>query len=67
MVRERGDDTLQTTALVHEAYLRLIDASTASFQNRSHFLGMCAVLMRRILVDWVRSLTRPVTDRKQPD
>lgn len=55
MVRERGDHTLQTTALVHEAYLRLIDASTASFQDRAHFFGMCAVLMRRILVDWARA------------
>jgi len=55
MVRERGDHTLQTTALVHEAYLRLIDASAASFQDRAHFFGMCALLMRRILVDWARS------------
>ena len=55
MVRERADHTLQTTALVHEAYLRLIDASSASFQDRAHFYGMCAVLMRRILVDWARS------------
>jgi RNA polymerase sigma factor (TIGR02999 family) len=55
MVQERGDHTLQTTALVHEAYLRLIDVSSASFQDRAHFFGMCALLMRRILVDWARS------------
>ena len=55
MVRERADHTLQTTALVNEAYLRLIDASSASYQDRAHFFGMCALLMRRILVDWARS------------
>ena len=54
MSRERADHTLQTTALVHEAYLRLTDASSASFQDRAHFFGMCALLMRRILVDWAR-------------
>src|SRR5260370_22745862 len=55
MVRERADHTLQTTALVHEAYLRLIDVSAANYQDRAHFFGMCALLMRRILVDWARS------------
>jgi RNA polymerase sigma-70 factor (ECF subfamily) len=55
MVRERADHTLQTTALVHEAYVRLIEVSAASFQDRAHFFGMCALLMRRILVDWSRS------------
>jgi RNA polymerase sigma-70 factor (ECF subfamily) len=55
MIRERPDHTLQTTALVNEAYLRLIDASSASFQDRAHFFGMSALLMRRILVDWARS------------
>jgi RNA polymerase sigma-70 factor (ECF subfamily) len=55
MVRERADHTLQTTALVHEAYLRMIEVSEASFQDRAHFFGMCALLMRRILVDWARS------------
>jgi RNA polymerase sigma factor (TIGR02999 family) len=55
MTRERGNHTLQTTALVHEAYLRLVNASSASFQDRAHFFGMCALLMRRILVDWARS------------
>ena len=55
MAREREGHTLQTTALVHETFLRLIDASSASFQDRAHFFGMCATLMRRILVDWARS------------
>jgi len=55
MAREREDHTLQTTALVHETYLRLIEASSASFEDRAHFFGMCATMMRRILVDWARS------------
>ncbi len=55
MTRERGNHTLQATALVHEAYLRLIDAPTATFRDRAHFFGMSALLMRRILVDWARS------------
>jgi RNA polymerase sigma factor (TIGR02999 family) len=55
MVRERADHTLQTTALVHEAYLHLIDAASVSYKDRAHFFGMCALLMRRILVDWARS------------
>jgi RNA polymerase sigma factor (TIGR02999 family) len=55
MARERQEHTLQTTALVHETYLRLIEASSATFQDRAHFYGMCATLMRRILVDWARS------------
>jgi len=54
MSQERADHTLQTTALVHEAYLRLIDASQVSWQNRAHFLAVAAQLMRRILVDWAR-------------
>jgi RNA polymerase sigma factor (TIGR02999 family) len=55
MVRERADHTLQTTALVHEAYLHLIDATSVSYEDRAHFFGMCSLLMRRILVDWARS------------
>lgn len=53
--RERGGHTLQTTALVHEAYLRLIDQKEANWQNRSHFFGVAATLMRRILVDHARA------------
>ena len=52
--RERPGHTLQPTALVHEAYLRLVDQSTPSWQNRSHFYGVAARLMRQILVDHAR-------------
>ena len=55
MAHERPDHTLQTTALVNEAYLRLVDSQQASWQDRAHFFAMCAQLMRRILVDWSRS------------
>jgi RNA polymerase sigma-70 factor (ECF subfamily) len=55
MGRERPGHTLQTTALVHEAYLRLIDSGRAGLQDRSHFFALCAKLMRRILVDWARA------------
>jgi RNA polymerase sigma factor (TIGR02999 family) len=52
--RERPDHTLQPTALVHEAYLRLIDQTRVDWQNRAHFFGVAAQLMRRILVDHAR-------------
>ena len=52
--RERSDHTLQATALVHEAYLRLVEHDDAKFQNRHHFFGAAAQLMRRILVDHAR-------------
>ena len=55
MGRERPDHALQATALVNEAYLRLIDARQVSWQNRAHFFGVSAQLMRRILVDWARA------------
>jgi RNA polymerase sigma factor (TIGR02999 family) len=54
MRRERRDHTLQPTALVHEAYLRLIGQSRVSWQNRAHFFGLAAEMMRRILVDHAR-------------
>ena len=54
MGRERGGHTLQTTALVNEAYVRLIDWKSAKFENRAHFFGVSAQLMRRILVDFAR-------------
>ncbi len=54
MNRERDGHTLQTTALVNEAYLRLIDWKTARWENRAHFFGVSAQLMRRILVDFAR-------------
>src|SRR2546422_10567076 len=52
--RERRDHTLQTTALIHETYLRLIDQQGVRWQNRAHFFGIAASLMRRILVDHAR-------------
>jgi RNA polymerase sigma factor (TIGR02999 family) len=52
--RERSDHTLQPTALVHEAYLKLIDITQVSWQNKAHFLGVAANQMRRILVDYAR-------------
>jgi RNA polymerase sigma factor (TIGR02999 family) len=54
MRRERRDHTLQTTALVNEVYLRLVDQKNASWQNRVQFFAVCAELMRRILVDYAR-------------
>jgi RNA polymerase sigma-70 factor, ECF subfamily len=54
MSRERDGHTLQTTALVNEAYMRLIDWKTAKWENRAHFFGVSAQLMRRILVDFAR-------------
>lgn len=54
MNRERDGHTLQTTALVNEAYLRLIDWKSAKWENRAHFFGVSAQLMRRILVDFAR-------------
>jgi len=55
MRRERAGHTLQTTALVNEAYLRLVDMSGVSWNDRAHFFAMSARLMRRILVDHARS------------
>lgn len=52
--RERAGHTLQTTDLVHEAYLRLVDQRRVRWQNRAHFFGIAAQLMRRILVDRAR-------------
>ena len=55
MAGERAGHSLQATALVNEAYLRLIDVQHVDWQNRAHFLAMSARLMRRILVDYARS------------
>jgi RNA polymerase sigma factor (TIGR02999 family) len=52
--RERPDHTLQPTALVHEAYLRLVEQDHQNWESRSHFYGVAAHLMRLILVDWAR-------------
>ncbi|MDQ1612260.1 MAG: hypothetical protein QOG00_2191 [Pyrinomonadaceae bacterium] len=55
MSGERAGHTLQTTALVNEAYLRLVDSQNVRWQNRAHFFAVSAELMRRILVDFARS------------
>jgi RNA polymerase sigma factor (TIGR02999 family) len=57
LYRERPSHTLQTTALVHEAYLKLIDQRDARWQNRAHFFAIAAQAMRRILVDSARRHT----------
>ena len=54
MRQERGDHLLQTSALINEAYLRLIDWKSVRWQNRAHFFGVAARMMRRILVDFAR-------------
>ncbi len=53
--KERPGHTLQSTALVHEAYLRLIKQGGGRFENRSHFFAICAQLMRQILVEYART------------
>ena len=58
MRMERDGHTLQTTALVNEAYLKLVDQSRVDLQNRAQFLGIAAVMMRHILVDHARELCR---------
>jgi RNA polymerase sigma factor (TIGR02999 family) len=54
--RERGDHTLQATAVVHEAYMRLVDQRSVRWQNRAHFFGIAAQMIRRILVDHARGV-----------
>lgn len=56
--RERADHTLQPTALVHEAYLRLLGQTQVEWRNREHFLGVAAQMMRRVLVDHARGRGR---------
>jgi RNA polymerase sigma factor (TIGR02999 family) len=58
MRRESQDHTLQTSALVNEAYLRLVDQKSVQWQNRAHFFGVAAQMMRRILVDHARRRLR---------
>src|SRR5262245_37228495 len=55
MARERPGHTLETGAILNEAFLRLVHWKTARFQNRSHFYGLAAQIMRRVLVDHARS------------
>ena len=61
MNRERPDHLLQTSALINEAYVRLIDWKAVRWQNRAHFFGVAAQIMRRILVDFARR--RPRADK----
>ncbi|HVE55369.1 MAG TPA: sigma-70 family RNA polymerase sigma factor [Pyrinomonadaceae bacterium] len=56
--KERVNHTLQTTALIHEAYIKLIDQKSVEWQNRSHFFAIASVAMRRILVDYARERHR---------
>jgi RNA polymerase sigma factor (TIGR02999 family) len=56
--RERSDHTLQTTALIHEAYLKLIDQREVNWESRTHFFAIAANMMRRILVDYARAKHR---------
>lgn len=56
--RERPDHTLQTTALIHEAYIKLIDQRDFHFNSRTHFFAVAATIMRRILVDHARAKNR---------
>jgi RNA polymerase sigma factor (TIGR02999 family) len=67
MSRENESHTLQTTALIHEAYLRLVDFESVQWQDRAHFFAVCSRLMRRILVDAARergALKRGGNERK---
>ena len=61
MSKERPDHLLQTSALINEAYVRLIDWKAVRWQNRAHFFGVAAQMMRRILVDFARK--RPKADK----
>ncbi|MCU0228881.1 MAG: sigma-70 family RNA polymerase sigma factor [Bryobacterales bacterium] len=56
LARERRDHTLQSTALVHEAYMRLIGAGAGDYQNRQHFFAVAAQVIRRVLVDHARAV-----------
>jgi len=55
MVHQRPGHTLQPTALVHEAYVHLVDSAQTTLETRAQFFALCAQVMRRILVDWARS------------
>ena len=58
MSREKSGESLEATALVHEAYLRLVGSNTTHWENRAHFFGCAAEAMRRIVIDQVRSRNR---------
>ena len=56
--KERAGHTLQTTALVHEAYLKLVEQKSVAWESRSHFFAIAATMMRRILIDYARTKHR---------
>ena len=58
MVRERSDHTLQTTALINEAYIRLIDGRAVQWKDRAHFFALASVAMRHVLVDRAKARAR---------
>jgi len=58
MRRERGDHTLQATALVHEAYIKLVEQRSVNWQSRAHFFAIAAQIMRRLLIDHARGHLR---------
>jgi RNA polymerase sigma-70 factor, ECF subfamily len=66
MRSERADHLLQTTALVHEAYLRLVDQREGSYENRNHFFAVAAQVMRHVLVDYARARARAKRGGGQP-
>jgi RNA polymerase sigma-70 factor, ECF subfamily len=67
MRKERPDHTLQATALVHEAYLKLVEQRVVNWQSRAHFFGISAQIMRRILVDHARGHLRDKRGGKQQE
>jgi RNA polymerase sigma-70 factor, ECF subfamily len=66
MRQERPDHTLQATALVHEAYIKLVSHGTGNWENRAHFFAVAAQVMRHILVDHARSHQRDKRGNGQP-
>jgi RNA polymerase sigma-70 factor, ECF subfamily len=65
MARERGAETLETTALINELYLKLVDLKRVNWQDRAHFFALCARQMRRILIDLYRAGTSQKRGGKQ--
>jgi RNA polymerase sigma factor (TIGR02999 family) len=65
--RERAGHTLQATALVHEAYMRLLEQRDVQWQNRAHFIGIASQAMRRILIDHARTRARHKRGGQQPN
>jgi RNA polymerase sigma factor (TIGR02999 family) len=64
--RERAGHTLQTTALVHEAYIKMVDQDKAGFHDRNHFLAIAALAMRRILISYARKKNAEKRGGKEP-